>query len=408
MKELIAKRNELKAKQEALGKIFEEAGPELDMSKIKLLDGSAVEKVERIRQLNDELNAIGMEVEKLAGIEKSLADQKRRSAELGSQNAQTFDQPEGQKDQKRIITLGELFCKSDVYANRKHPGVQQSLPEFEMKTLFETGAGWAPESLRTGRIVDAVARPIRVIDIMPAGTTNQAAVVYMEETTLTLNAQEKAEGVAYAESAFGLTERSVTVQKITASVPVTDEQLDDVAQVQGYLDRRLRYDLMQRLDYQILNGTGVSPLLQGVGNKSGIQTQAKGADPVPDAVRKAITKVRVTGRAEPNVVIMHPNDWQDVTLLRTNDGQYIWGNPSGVVVTRIWGLPVVETDAQTENTGVVGDFANFAELVNRKGIDVQIGFVNDDFSKGKKTIRADFRIAIIWYRAAAFCTVTGI
>ena len=39
---------------------------------------------------------------------------------------------------------------------------------------------------------------------------------------------------------------------------------------------------------------------------------------------------------------------------------------------------------------------------------VEVGFINDDFIKGKKAIRADIRAAFVVYRPAAFCTVTGI
>ena len=56
----------------------------------------------------------------------------------------------------------------------------------------------------------------------------------------------------------------------------------------------------------------------------------------------------------------------------------------------------------------MGDFANFAALVNRRGIDLQVGYVNDDFRKGRKSIRADMRTVVIWYRAAAFCLVAGL
>jgi HK97 family phage major capsid protein len=167
--------------------------------------------------------------------------------------------------------------------------------------------------------------------------------------------------------------------------------------------------IRQRLDSQILVGNGTPPNLRGLLNVVGIQTQAKGTDPTPDAVYKAITKVRTVGFAEPNVAIFHPNDWQDVRLLRTADGLYIWGNPSEAGPERIWGLTVAQAVALTENTGVVGDFANFSELAVRRGMDVQVSNSHDVFfTAGKQAVRADMRVALVYYRPAAFCTVTGI
>lgn len=111
----------------------------------------------------------------------------------------------------------------------------------------------------------------------------------------------------------------------------------------------------------------------------------------------------------PNAVVMHPNDWQDIRLLRTADGIYIWGNPSDAGPERIWGLRVVQSDAETENTGLVGDFANHSELAVRRGVDVQVSNSHGTFFvEGKLAIRADMRVALIVYRPAAFATVTGI
>jgi hypothetical protein len=58
--------------------------------------------------------------------------------------------------------------------------------------------------------------------------------------------------------------------------------------------------------------------------------------------------------------------------------------------------------------GLTGDFVNFIQLYERKGIEVLVGYVNDDFTKGKRTIRAGLRVALAIYRAAAFCTSPGL
>src|SRR5678809_1316279 len=105
-----------------------------------------------------------------------------------------------------------------------------------------------------------------------------------------------------------------------------------------------------------MNGNGTSPQLNGFYNKV-TQTQAKGADATPTAIYKAITKVRVNGFAEPTGIVLHPNDWQDIVTLQDLNGNYIFGNPfQQDAGYRLWGLPVVPTQAATEGTGLLGDF----------------------------------------------------
>lgn len=409
------KREELQAKQDALAKVFDEAKTdtgELDFTKVKSIDGSnTVQKVEKVRAMNAELDDIGKEVEALEEAEKARKglEEPRRH-----QHADPDADPDrGEKQRYRNPSLGKAIADHAAFkawqeGNKHMPMLVEGYGLKELKAAFVTTAGWDPETTRTGIMVDAATRPLQVIDVIPSGQTGQAAVVYMEETTRTHNAAEVAEAGAYAESAFALTERSEPVRKIGDSIPVSDEQLADVAMVQGYLDQRLRFGVSQRLDGQILNGTGVAPNLEGILNRTGLQTQAKGTDPIPDAIHKAMTKVRVTGRAIPGAVMLHSNDWQEIRLLRTSDGIYIWGSPSEAGPARIWGLPIVLTEALTEGTGLVGDFANFSQLFERRGVEVQMGFVNDQFTKGMQTMRADLRVALMVGRPAAFCEVTGI
>ncbi len=171
----------------------------------------------------------------------------------------------------------------------------------------------------------------------------------MEETTFGNAAVEKAEAAVYPEATLALTEKSQSVQKIAVFLPVTDEQLEDEEQAEGYVNDRLAFMLQQRLDLQVLRGDGSAPNLLGTNNVTGIQTQAKGTDPTPDAFYKLFRKIRSDGFAEPSVVFVHPNDWESIRLLRTADGVYIWGSPSEPGTERIWGVRVVQTTAAAQN-----------------------------------------------------------
>jgi len=398
----------LDAKNKELHGIFTEAGPTMDMALVKSLSGDTAAKVEAIRVLNEEIDDLGKDVEKHKSVARAAARSKAWAAakESGAEPGEPDDAPGHVEVNTK--SFGELFVKSDAFKLKRGNSGPESHLDISLKTLMTTTAGWVPETTRTGKVVDFATRPIQVIDLIPQTTTRQAAIVYMEETTFTNAAAETAEAGSFPESALALTEQSSPVRKIATFLPMTDEQLEDVDQAQGYVDNRLRFMLMQRLDSQILVGNGTAPNLRGFNNVVGIQTQAKGADPVPDAFYKAMTLVRVTGRALPNLHIMHPLDWQDVRLLRTADGVYIWGNPSEAGPERLWGLPVAQSDAQTQNTGLTVD-TSFTELSTRRGIDVQISNSHSTFFvEGKQAVRADVRVALVVYRPSAICTVTGI
>ncbi len=404
----------------ALAAVFEEAGEDLDFGKVTCLGddvkGNSYAVAEKVRGMNDELTEIAKNIEMLEGA--SAAHQSHLERIKANRTVPHPGTSEGGAAQpaERIKSFGEQVTEhktfEDWLAGNKSALIE--LPDVgiaEFKTLFQTGldagAGWDPETTRTGLLVEARTRPLQVLDIIPLGQTGQAAVVYMEETTRSHAAAEMLEAGTYTEAQFALTERSSRVRKIGTSIPVTDEQLEDVPMVQGYLNQRLGFGVRQRLDGQVLVGGGGTDLT-GILNTGSIQTQAKGSDPTPDAIYKAMTLVRVTGRAQPNVVIFHPNDWQTIRLLRTVDGVYIWGSPSESGPERIWGLPILQTDAETENTALVGDFANFCMVFERRGLEIKIGLDQDDFTKGIQTMRADIRAAFIVFRPTAFCTVTGI
>lgn len=411
-------RKALKERAEHLHSIFEQAGADMDPKKVTIHEfKDGVDFATYTRNLNAELDWVGKRV-----TEFDQLDASRKNAERWTEYGKRFRAdpgnyaPKGGEEQKQempVKSLGRLFVESEAYAAAKAkkqgmfelPGGGEA---FGLKANFTTSAGWAPESMRTGIVIPDEQRPIDVLSHIPQLPTSQAAVKFMEETTFTNAAAERAEAGAYAESTLVLTERSKTVRSVGASLPVTDEQLEDEDEAEAYLNQRLGFMVRQRGDSQVLVGDGIAPNLEGTLNVAGIQTQALGADTVLDAMYKALDLVRVTGRAQPNIFFIHPTDFQPVRLLKTVDGIYIWGSPADAGPERVWGLPLVLTTAVTQNTGIVGDYARFSALYVRKGLEVSTGFVNDDFTKGLIHIRAGMRAAMVHYRPTAFCSITGI
>lgn len=401
-------RGSLGETRKQLAEVFEQAGPDMDMSAVKCIEGDSAAKVDKIKSLNAEATAKAKELEPFEAEYAEMVAAKRQAEQYEEKGAPAPVGGAKQERQAEEKSLGDLFIEHNVGGLK---GREIELPDVEMKTLFQTTAGWTPETTRTGRLVDLAqtTQDLRLTDVVPSGSTNQSAVVYMQEVTYTNNVATVKEGAAKPEVALKVEEKTSTVRKIAGWIPVTDEQLEDEPQVRSYINNRLTLMVRQHLNKQIAVGAGSEAELTGFLNTENVQTQAKGSDPTPDAVYKAITKVAVTGDAAASAVVFHPNDWQEVRLLRTEDGIYIWGSPSDAGPERIWGLPVIKERGMTEGTALVGDFQGYSELPIRRGISLSVSDSHEDyFVKNKQVILAEMRTAFVVYRPAAFCTVTGV
>ena len=373
-----------------------------DMDQIKSVSGSKAEKLAWIQAKNAELTELKAEVDKQSAVKAAAI----MAANYDGGEHKGDDSHEEKGAGVGLSSIGELFVKSNAFKNKG----QKSTLDVGLKTLFQRTAGWAPESTRSGLVTLKPMVPApSVIDHLVTIPVSQAAYKYMEETTYTNNAAEVSEGSTFGEAVLALTERSQTVEKIAVWLPMTDEQLEDEPGARAYVEARLENMIRQRLDLQLLAGDGSTPNLLGTVNKVGIQTRAQGSDTLIDAAYKLFTTIRTDGFAEPSVVFLRPTSWQDVALLKTADGIYIYSNPASGVPSVLWGVPVVQTMASPANTLVTGDYANYAFFGVKRGIDVQVtNSHSTDFINGKQAIRMDMRGVMVHVRPKAFGTVTGL
>lgn len=254
-------------------------------------------------------------------------------------------------------------------------------------------------------------RPLVIRDLVTNGTTTSDAIEYPIEGTWTNNAAVVAEATATSggtgakpESDFNFTTGSTTVKTIAHWVAVTRQALADVGFLRTYIDNFLRYGLDEELEDQILNGSGSGNNFTGITNTSGTQTQPYTTD-LLTTLRQARTKVRVGGRAMPTAYVMHPNDWEDIDLLQDNEARYYFGGPSVLGTPRLWGLPVVESEAMTEGAAVVADWRR-AVLLDREQVQILVSDSHSDFFvRNLIAILAELRAAFFVARPAAFVEI---
>jgi HK97 family phage major capsid protein len=420
MSSLAELREEIAAKNSTLHKIFEQAGEEMDLSRVDLISGDTHEKAAEIRRMNEEISALGIERDRLEHLDtiKQLRgrDHERDTVPAGAgmrfpgggSGSPASGHQQAQKGLKQWLADHKGY--RDFRADQSR-SVTFDFPDADFKTLI-TLTTVSPQNLRQPGLVNMALEERMVSDLMLSGSIDRGTVEYYEETTVTNAAATVAEGDSKPESALAWTLRTETARKIAHWIPATKEALDDVSFLESQIRGRLAYGIRRIEETQLISGDGNAPNLRGILNRSGIQTQAKGTDPTPDAVYKAMQKVRGasgSGFAEPTALVIHPNDWTDIKLLRTADGIYLWGNPSDEGPDRIWGMQVRQTTGIAENTGLVGAFRPHAEVLRREGITITLSTEHASyFIENKVAILAESRLALAVYRPSAFCSVTSI
>ena len=380
------------------------------------------EQKEEIKSRNDELAELVEDLsieKKKAQNEKALSEDSKPVAEMPQAGVSA-----------EVKSVGEQFTDTDAYKNYMSNGVKGVDSKVETKTSLTT-TGYPPEVLRQPGILETALRdPNAVISLFDVINSDQNAFSYLEETTFTNNAAEAAEGAAVGEAALAFTEQTEAIRKMGIFIPVTDELLADESGIQGYLNSRLQTMIRLRMDSQLLSGDGTAPNLEGIldAGKSSVGStdfsSYAGTLGKIGAIYGAITDIRVNAFTEPDAIIMHPNDWNDVVtavgadFAGTDSAGYTDKSPLFVAAggmgagpsAQIWGLKVVPTTAIAAGTVLVGKFGGgeAANVVMRQGMEIAVSDSHSDFfTKNQLAIRATMRVGFPVYREAAFHKITN-
>lgn len=252
-------------------------------------------------------------------------------------------------------------------------------------------------------------RPLTIRDIITVGQTNSDLVEYPQAGAVTNSAAIVAEATSTAdgtkpESAIALTKVTTAVKTIAHWIPATKRAIADAGQIRTLIDNFLRYGLAEELEDQIVSGSGVGENFTGILATSGITAQAFDTNILTTA-RKARTKSFTVGRARPVAYALHPLDWEAFDLTQDNEARYFFGGPAVIGNPRLWGLPVVESEAVPQGTGITGDFKQCV-LWDREQASVSMSDSHANFFvQNLVAILAELRAAFGIFRPAALVTI---
>lgn len=255
------------------------------------------------------------------------------------------------------------------------------------------------------QIVTAPNQRLSIRDLLAPGKTASNAIAYLRETGFTNAAAPVAENTVKPYSELTFEEVLEGVKTIAHMLKASKQILDDLPQLQSFINGRLLNGLKRVEDAQLLFGSGVGS------NLHGIYTQATAySAPITIAtptrvdtmrlamLQAALADVFSTGH------VLHMNDWTAIELLKDTTGAYLFTNPFSPNTPSLWGLPVAETNhAAMAGKFLTGSFAEAAQIFDREDANVVISTENaDDFEKNMISIRCEERLALAVYRPEAF------
>lgn len=322
-------------------------------------------------------------------------------------------------------TIGDAFVQSEAYQALKARGLagRWTTGPIELAKAFKGGfktvgddivdeASADNELLGAPQIIPGYQEVITgvhpyvltVADLFSQGTASTNSIVFLRESLIDDDAYVVAEKASKPTSYIEFDKTTVPVEKLATLLQVSDEMLEDAPAVASYINSRLALFVKRAEEAYLLTklDDNVSATA-AAGDLTGGTTRF-------DAIFAGIVDVRTNGGLEPDAVILHPIDHAEMTISKDAvNGQYFSGGPYVAPAQNPWGLRAVVTQAQTQNTGIVGAFREGAQVWRRGGLTVEAtNSHGTNFALNVTAIRAEERLALTVYRPAAFSYVTSL
>ncbi len=312
-----------------------------------------------------------------------------------------------------ILSPGQQFIGSEAFKSAQgnkfasHFSVNlKGLSPSEEKTAATLAAASHGDAVIQQRVPGFTFEPdvkMRVRNVFPTSPTSVNEVEWIEESTPMADAaiqeDDAAPPVAKAENAHALNLVSKKTETIATHLPATRQLLDDVPQLESFINDRLRNALLNKEDSELLTGAGtVDGLIPNIA-----ATTAITGFTILDAIDKMIEEVN-TANHMAGWIMMHPTIFHKIRRSKGSDANYLLGNPATGAGFQPWGLRVFSSPAVPITDTIVGDFSTSnITLFDRQSVNVRTTDSHGtDFIENMIRFLIEERLLLAIYLASGF------
>lgn len=356
-----------------------------------------------IEGLITELKEASATAEVVKGLEDRVAEMEVKAAK----ESKTIVKQEG--GLTFATALKNAFLEHDANIKEVASGDNQKGFKMELKAVGNISssnitAGDIPQADRLEGFNRNPSRTVRLLNLLAARSTSSDKVEWVYQGTSEGAAGQTGEGLSKNQIDMEWTVASEDVKKTTAYIKVTDEMLAKGSIVSQEINNELVQEVLKAIEQTLYDGDGDGVNLRGITTvATAFAASTAGSTAivnanVVDVLATAMTQIEIAqeGNAIPNAILMHPTDVLKLKLekLSATDKRYVGRLMESGQFLTVDGVPIIKSTLVPAGTYLIGDFSK-AELVQREGMKIEIGYDGDDFTKNFRTIRCEWRGCLV-------------
>ena len=370
-------------------------------------------KGELTKGMQDSLNAKLGEFNEL--LTKTQGQFDNLDVELQKLKSQGMDSTKAWEKSLQGVLTKKLEDNAD-FKEFKNSKRSFSIEDIRVKTV----GNMTFSGSTTGQVVDNEYMPIlpeleeqtrvrSILRVAPAGSGN--AIMFPRVTGGEGAAANQTEGSAKAQIDKDISLATYPFQVIAGFARVSQQMLDNLQGLSGYLSYVLPQELYNTEDTQLLTGSGSGVNLFGLA--TGAQTDAdipagfEVASPnYWDCILASFATIAAS-KAMANAILMNPADVYLMAAAKGSNGQYVapifWMNN----VPTLFGVPITMTTAVAAGTFYTADTNKAGMLFQRKAPSIRFfDQDSDNVQKNLITVRVEEELSFAQFHTSAVFTDT--